>query len=278
MKLTRRQLGLVRSSLDDLFYRIKVRLLGKYFTGPAMYFEVTRPDPMDSLESVYRFTGMTLYGPDFAIDEDHLKTLAEITGNYIEAQRLKATNEIVVGIKSASTPEDAHKIIDEVIEKTTNYMSMLTTTEGRIVQAFAERDGITRLASDMGIEDPIVAFLGRYDEKTCKYCLAMYHMPNNPMVPRVYKMSELQSGYFKSKTWDKKTIYFAPLHPHCRHVMTFVPPNFGFGADGVITFKGLGHDEWASQRETQKSEAVVTDFSNFGSCSCHPQDSHESLP
>jgi hypothetical protein len=269
MKLSRQQVGLVRNLVDDLFYRIKVRLLGRFFTGPTMYFEVTKPDPMDSLESVYKYTGMALYGPDFVIDEDHLRTLAEITGNYIDAQKLKVTNQLLVGIKGADDPEEADKIIEEVVGKATDYMSMLTATEGRIVQAFAERDGISRLASDMGVSDPVVAFLGRYDQKTCKYCLAMYHLPNNPIIPKVYKLSELQSGYFKSKEWNGKAVFPAPLHPNCRHVMTFIPPNFGFGKDGVIKFIGFGHDEYEAQAGFRKFEDN-RDLSFSGSCSCHP--------
>lgn len=270
MKLSRRQVGLVHGTIDDLFYRIKVRLLGRFFKGPTMYFEVTDSDPMESLESVYRYAGVTLYGPDFTVDEDHLKTLAEITNNYIDAQKLKVANQVVMGINSAQTMVDAEKIIEEAVGKATEYVQMLTATESRIVQAFAERDGISRLASDMGVGDPTVAFLGRYDNKTCKYCRKMYHMPETPMIPRVYKLSELQGGYFRAKDWDGKSPFPAPLHPHCRHVMTFVPPSYGFGTDGIIKFVDFDHDEY----EHQKSILGKTEENFYedptGPCSCHP--------
>lgn len=38
------------------------------------------------------------------------------------------------------------------------------------------------------------------------------------------------------------------LSGNCRHIMTFIPPNFGFDKSGALVFKGLGYDIWEEQR------------------------------
>ena len=68
----------------------------------------------------------------------------------------------------------------------------------------------------------------------------------NLYIPRVYKLSELKDGYNKDHKNPIPTV--SCTHPHCRHTLTMVPPNYGFDMRGNITFKGFGHDEYQHQR------------------------------
>jgi hypothetical protein len=261
MRLSKQDLGLIHDAVSSAFLKLKLRLLGRFFSGSSIYFEATNPDPMDSLESVWRYTNSLLYGIHGAMDEDYLKELSTITGNYVEAERLRTFNTIIKNVRAAATPEEAKEALEAAMEHATSKIDTIVNTETRTVQAFAEKSGIQRIASDIGIEDPNVAFLGIVDSKTCKYCLAMYHMPDNHHVPRVYRLSQVQDGYWKAKDWDGESVHNVPLHPNCRHIMTFIAPNMGFDKSGQLQFVAFGHDEYEAQRGVKKSEVD-------GFCSC----------
>ena len=270
MRLSRKQIRAITSGISDVFARMRARLTGSAFPGSTLTFSVTTPDPMDSLESVYRHAGSMLYGPSFRPDRDQVKDLAEVTANYLEAERLRTINKVIKGIEGAASKRDAVKVVSDAMNRASGYVSMLSETEARTAQAYAERDGISRLASSMGIDDPQVAFLGKFDDRTCQYCLAMYHMPGNPQVPRVHKLSQVRQGYFRAKDWDGSEVVSAPLHPRCRHVMTFVPPGYGFDSSGAIKFVGLGYDAYEAQRkQLGKSESIM--FLPTCDCSSHPE-------
>ncbi|MGH7241012.1 MAG: hypothetical protein ACREGB_01810 [Candidatus Saccharimonadales bacterium] len=238
----------IQKAIDDLFLNLKARLLGRFFTGPRIYFEVVhRANPMETLEGLYRFTIATLYGPSAKVDEDHLEALANTAGNFIEAERLKASNHIMADLSGATTAKEVKEIIDAQIDKSTEYINGLVANEARTVQSYAEREGIMQLAASIGVEDPLVAKLGIIDKKLCPICVELWHTDDNIQVPRVYRLSELKEGYMKDHKNPYPTV--GPTHPHCRHIMTFIPPNYGFKKDGTITFKGFGHDEYATQRK-----------------------------
>jgi hypothetical protein len=140
---------------------------------------------------------------------------------------------------------------------------MLVNTETKIAQAYAEREGINRVAASVGVEDPVVAKLGIIDDKMCKNCRKLWHTPGNIWIPKVYKMSELQEGY--NKDWKNPVPTVGPTHPNCRHGLTFIPPNFGFDQSGNITFKGLGWDEHSFQntgemKKTEPNSAIEDNF------------------
>lgn len=270
MKISKQQVGLITELVTDLFSQYKARLLGRRFRGPMAYFDVTSSDTDHSIEALYRFTGAMTFGNSFEPNEDELKELSEIASNYIDAERLRTLNRILTGLRSAQSQAEVTKVVKDSIEKATTYIETVTVTESRTVQAFAEKTGIQRVAADLGVDDPNVAFLGRYDGKTCKYCRTMYHTADNLSVPKVYKMSQVRAGYFKPKEWDGQTPYFAPLHPHCRHVMTFIPPNFGFDDKGQIKFKDFGYDAHSDQTDTKKNEISLEELDDHGpDCDCY---------
>jgi hypothetical protein len=84
----------------------------------------------------------------------------------------------------------------------------------------------------------------------------MYHDSSNLQMPKPYKLSQVREGYFKPKEWDGKTPHHAPLHPRCRHTMSFVPPNFGFTTSGQIEFKSFGYDYHKDYWGLKKAEEL----------------------
>src|SRR5580698_20335 len=115
MKLNKRQVGVVQDAVNDIFYRLKSRLLGRYFGDLSLHFEVTRPNPMDSLESVYRYTTASLYGAGAPTDENHVKMLVNIAGNYIEAQRLRTMNAAIHEMAAAPDKQAAAEAFEKIL-------------------------------------------------------------------------------------------------------------------------------------------------------------------
>ena len=260
MKLSDAQREIILERIESLFDSTKARLLGKFFKGPKIYFEVIRrTDPLHTIEGLYTYTLNMLYGSGIKPSVKNMKNLAEMTGNYMDAQQFKIKNHILADVQKAATPGEAIRAIRDHFDKAGKYVDLLVSNETRIVQAYASREGITKLATDIGVEDPTVVFLGVTDHKICKYCKSMYHDSKNLQRPKPYKLSQVKEGYFKPKEWDGKTPHHAPLHPRCRHVMTFVPPNFGYNESGIIEFKGFGYDYHKDFWKMKKAEELPPD-------------------
>lgn len=247
MDITDTQKREIEKAINELFYTLKAKLMGTFFKGPSIFFEVVgATNPLNTLEGIYNYTYAMMYGPGSKPSKKRIKKLSEITGNYIEAERLKTVNKIMTGIDAADTFVEAREEIDKYIQKATTYVDKLVNTEIRQVQANAEREGIEKLGASLSIDDPTVAKLGVVDEKICKNCKKLWHSKENLHIPKTYKLSELKDGYMDHKS-PKPTV--GPSHPRCRHVLTMIPPNYGFTANGVIEFKSFGYDIYEEQRK-----------------------------
>ena len=105
-------------------------------------------------------------------------------------------------------------------------------------------EGITEYNASVGVDDPVMFFVIVRDGNVCNECIRLHMMPDG-VTPRVWKMSEIGSGYHKKGDPNPK---IAGLHPHCRCCPTTLLSGFGFNSSGMVTFIGKGHDEFAKQR------------------------------
>ena len=168
MDLTPAQRTIITDTINDIYYRLEARLLGRFFKGPSMYFSVvSESEPEHTLEGAYLYTLASLYGPGAAVDEHEVKSLSSITENYLEAARLKQVNQIIMDIAGADSEKEVKKILDETVGKANSYVEKVVVTESRNIQAYAEKEGILRLSSSIGDEDAIVVKLGVVDDKLC---------------------------------------------------------------------------------------------------------------
>lgn len=268
MKLTEAQRAVITDTVSDVFYRTQARLLGRWFRGPTMYFSVVNEsDPFDTLEGAYRFALAMMFGANAAVDEKEMKALNQIAANYFEAERLRRINQTIQDVSQAQTEEEMAAAIQDNIDKATKYVEKLVVNETRNMQAYAERDGIHRLGATIGVEDPVVVKLGVVDENLCKACRALWHDPSNLYRPRPWKMSELRDGYNKSQDNPIPTVN--ATHPNCRHVLTFVPPNYGFSDRGVIGFKAFGYDYYREYYSVHKHEKFDENLLKTCTCEYH---------
>lgn len=248
MEMKDEQKAAIEFNVSDIFYRLKLRLLGRFFTGPRIYFELVDDlDPLNTLEALYHYTANMMYGSTFKPSIKRIKSLNKVTDNYIEAERLKTVNNVIKAVEHGKSLEEIEGIIQETLDKSKEYIDMLVVTEARNIQSNAEREGVEKIAASIGVEDPTVCKVGVVDDKMCKVCRELWHTEANVFVPRVYKLSELHDGYNRSAKDPVPTVLAS--HPRCRHVLTFIPPNFGFNGRGIIEFKGFGYDVYAEQRK-----------------------------
>jgi hypothetical protein len=265
MKLTDAQRNIILDRIESLFEGTKARLLGRLFEGPRIYFEIVRrADPLDTIEGIYNFTLKTLYGANAKPNNKTIENLGEVTSNYMDAQQLKVKNHVLADVAKAKTPSEAMRAVRGHFEKAGQYVDLLVANETRIVQSYASREGISKLSADLGVKDPTVVFLGVCDHKICKYCKSMYHDSASIRKPKPYKLSQVQEGYFRAKDWDGKTPHQVPLHPRCRHVMVFVPPNMGYDASGMIQFVEFGYDYHKDYWKMKKAEELPPDNPPMG--------------
>lgn len=270
MDLNKRQIRAINDAVEDLYDRLKARFLGRYFKGPSIYMTLAHTtDPGKAIEGIFRYATLALYGPGAATDEDHLEKLAQITGNYLEAEKLKTLNQVVQKLEQAQTDQELDDALKETFDKATNKVDQLVTTEARNVSNFAEREGIMQIAASMGVDDPIVGRLGPLDAKTCKTCKKLWHDDDNPLIPKLYKSFEIRDGYTTHKdpfpTWNA-------THPHCRHIWITVAPNYGFDETGKLKFMGFGYDAYKAQHgegeAVSKSEPYEPIWELPGECEC----------
>jgi hypothetical protein len=227
-------------------------MLGRFFSGPRLLFELTSIDPKDTLEGIFRFAMFALYGTSRPTDSETVEKLSRITSNYIDAAKHKALNNIEMSITESKNVDDLIGKLEEQLEKETSKVNQIVVTETRNASATAEVNGITIMASDLGIEDPNVAKLGWRDSKTCKVCKHLWWHDFESNIPKVYKLSELKDGYNKSGRPESADATIAASHPHCRCTLTFCPPGYEFTAGGRPVFRSAGFDQWKSQRGIQQ--------------------------
>lgn len=255
MKLTGKQRRAIEVQVKDLYDSLKANLLGRFFKGPQVWMEVARAaSPSKSIEGLFRYALHLMYGPDAEVPEQRLRQLASITANYLDAEKLRAVNQVIAEVEQSGSIKDLKVKLEEFFDKATSKVTATVVTEARNASNFAEREGIMQVASDLGEADPTVARLGPMDAKTCKVCRKLWHDDKNPMIPKVYKSSEIMEGYTSHR--DPKPTWNA-THPHCRHVWIMVPPNYGFDDSGRLKFVAFGHDEFKARRGTvKKSEQL----------------------
>lgn len=248
--LTPTAVKLIHKAIDELFDRMHQRVRGdkEWTGGKALRIGFKHQSTLKGLfEAASREEGVTPHA-------DVLKPLLNIAGSYLDAVREKTKAKVVQGVQSfiqeahsKGVATDVETVLGghlaDVWKETTNDIKRIVETETTIVRNTGLMDGILRSNAVIGIDDPVVFFVIVRDNSVCKECLRLHMMPDQT-TPRVWKMSELGSGYHKKGDENPK---IGGLHPHCRCQLTTLMPGFGFDAGGRVTYKSKDHDEYAKQ-------------------------------
>lgn len=244
-----RQIHEIHKAVDQVFDRLKVRFLGEHFMGKRLYVTYNRFYSLPGLFSqANREEGVE---PDQKI----LNQLLSVAETYLDATRERMKARTVNTIQSFIA--DAHQAkeqvdiktvlggqLSEVHQEAANHVRMIAEAEANHTKNVGSLEGIVRINSAVGIDDPRVAFVVVNDKDLCDECRRL-HLLTDGVTPRVWALSSVGHGYHKKGDPNPK---MGGLHPNCRCSLITVMPGYGFNAAGLITYIGKDHDELEHQK------------------------------
>lgn len=187
------------------------------------------------------------------IEADTLKSFLESANGYIDSLKSKSKTNITEQIDALAresaaknkkvSREDVQAILDSEMQKAKSHLRAIAESEATKVRNMGALMNITRLASNLGDNDPSVFFVVVRDNVTCEECKRLHLLPDG--TPRVWRFSELSQGYHK-RGENNPSVF--GLHPHCRCALTYLSPGFGF-KNGKLKYVAETHDEHKKQRE-----------------------------
>jgi len=148
-----------------------------------------------------------------------------------------------LGSAKADPEKVLGKVLEETFKKVTSDVEKVVNTETNKAKNMSTLEAISKISAINGVEDPVVFFAGPIDGHTCKDCLRLFFLPDR-VTPRVWKTSELKSGYFKK---GDSCPCIAGGHINCRHSLSSVMPGYGFKG-GRLTYIEPGFDVFKEQR------------------------------
>lgn len=248
--LSKTAIKAIHGSVDDLFDNLLVRLI-----GPQLFPKTVK------IGFIKDFSLPGLYEAA-AQDEDHhgsdqtLANLLEVSQSYVEAYRDIAKARVVKEVQSflADTERKGIKTdvetvlggkLSEVWRDVSESVDQIVEAEANTAKNMGAMEGIAKIASLNGIDDPVVFFVVVRDENLCDECKRL-HLMGDMHTPRLWYMSEVGSGYHKKGQDNPK---LGGLHPRCRCSLTSMPSGYGFDAGGMIEYKSPGYDAMAVQRK-----------------------------
>lgn len=244
-RLPKKAVVKIERAVDDLFDKVKLRLLGPKMVDKKLYISYSREK---SLPGLYEQAHVEERGIP---DHEHLDQLVRTASNYLDAVRHRAKARTVVAVQqwlNSNANTDAETVLGGELADLYGQLKAdvrrIVDTEAQNVRNAGVIDGISRVNISAGVDDPIVFFVVVRDQHLCDECRKL-HLLDDGKTPRLWRLSELGHGYHKRGDANPKV---GGLHPHCRCSMTTLMPGFGFDAAGMVIWKNEKHDEFARQR------------------------------
>jgi hypothetical protein len=189
------------------------------------------------------------------IEADVLKSLLESAFGYIDSlkgrTRSNVTERIDGLVREAKlrNQEVSQAAIDDILaeelQKAKSHMTAIAESEATKLRNLGTMMDISRVAANLGDDDPTVFFVVVKDKSTCKECVRLHLMPDE-VTPRLWKFSELKQGYHKRSENNPSAF---GLHPHCRCTLTYLSKGFGFDRAGKLTYRSEDYSAFAHQRK-----------------------------
>ena len=234
--------------VDDLFDKMSISFLG--FDPKSKTLDTGGRN----LISIF-MKGLNSTSPT-ADEKDVLKTSLQITKAYIDG--LKSRTQTRILDKINSEVESYHgngeqlslnkirEIMGKEFSLAGNNFKLAINSEANKIRNMSTALKIEKLSTAKGIPDPYVFWIVTLDEKTADKPEKTLHLIPGTTTPRVWKLSEIKHEFWK-KGMTQTSIYGG--HPHCRCVLTYLAPGWGFDAKGKVKYRGRNHDERAFQKK-----------------------------
>lgn len=188
------------------------------------------------------------------LEEDSLRSFLESARGYIDSLKSNAKTTVADRIDSLAREskikkqkidrDDIQIIIDEEMKKAKAKLRAIAESESTKVRNMGTLMNISRLAANLGDNNPTVFFIVVKDNVTCEECKRLHLMPDGS-TPRLWKFSELSQGYHK-RGQDAPSVF--GLHPHCRCTLTYLSPGFGFDKNGRLKYHAEDYDALKEQK------------------------------
>lgn len=268
--LTKALRQIIEDYVSSSFDSLRFNLLGPDSVGKAITFSLKTFDPNATLAANY-LTANALNSIDpSSVDSDTLNKIKAVAGNYVDAIEQKSLADItrIIGdriddislrakregrdLQDMMREEAGQIILKEISsqlkdqkKKIDSAVEVLVNHELHNAQNVGALDGIISVSKSLNIQDPQIFKIGVLDDKRCKYCWALWTMPDK-VTPRVYRLSELSGS--PGNDWRTPKPSVSPTHVNCRDVLTVLMPGFSFDTQGNVIYVGDNHDEHAKQR------------------------------
>ncbi len=229
-KLDAGGVSLIEGHLDVVFARLKARLFGQ---GQAF------GDRMGTWNSQHSMRGLYLAAAQeegVKVDHEHLKSLQAVAEKYLDGVREQTKARAIQAIH-AHLRGDEELDLEGVIRKTMANVQTIVNTEVQRAKQLSLLDGITRVNSMAGIEDPVVFFCCARDKDTCDECRTLSTCGDGH-TPKLWLLSELEQGNHKIGSGRPSIV---GQHPNCRCTITSVMPGYGFDQSGRLELKARGY-------------------------------------
>lgn len=189
-----------------------------------------------------------------ALEQDVLKSLLESAYGYIESLKNKTKSNVTERLDGIVREAQLNNrdtdvslirdVLAEELSKARSHLKAIAESEATKLRNLGTMMDISRVAANLGDNDPTIFFVVVKDGSTCKECIRLHLMPDQA-TPRLWKFSELKQGYHKRS--DNNPSAFG-LHPHCRCTLTYLSSGFGFNKSGFLSYQHEGYDAFAAQR------------------------------
>lgn len=190
-----------------------------------------------------------------AIEKDVLKSLLASAHGYIESLKNRTKSNVTERLdgiareaklrKRSVRDDEIQAIISEEMKRAKSHLQAIIESESTKLRNLGTMMDITRVASNIGDNDPTIFFVVVKDGATCKECIRLHLMPDQ-VTPRLWKFSELKQGYHK-RTDDNPSAF--GLHPHCRCTLTYLSRGFSFDKSGKLKYQSEDYDTYSAQRK-----------------------------
>lgn len=252
MALSKYSVALIHKAIDKIFEQVKYRYLGPNAAKLGDKKITIGYTPHLTLHGLYNAAAAEeRTKPDMTVADG----LARIAHGYLDAANAKAKANVVSTVEQFLKDADAKGIktdvetvlggkLIEVFGSTTTEIKRILDTESNQAKNLGVLDGIVKVNSSAGIEDPVVYFVTAKDKDVCKECLRLHTLGDDVMTPKLWYLSEVSHAYHK-RSDDRPS--FAGLHPHCRCALVTLMLGYGFSG-GMAVYVAAGHNELKKQR------------------------------
>jgi intein/homing endonuclease len=175
-------------------------------------------------------------------EADALKGMLQIADNYLDSLKSITKSKILSDIDSYIIKQrnnnlsiDAKAVqylIDGGMKEAKKKLEIIAMAESSKTKTVGKAMDIVKVATSRGDSNPTLMFITMRDSEVCKFCVQNHTIDG--VTPKLYKLSEVETGYLTQDDRKAGKVSLSLQHPHCFTGSQKLHTNFG-----LITFEQL---------------------------------------